>query len=94
MKVISFNINSIRARIPQVQAIIDKHSPDVIGLQETKVQDIEFPHEAVEDMGYQAHIHGQKGHYGVALLTKKKPLKVIKGFIKDTIFFNSTHNCH
>ena len=84
MKVISFNINSIRARIPQVQAIIDKHSPDVIGLQETKVQDIEFPHEAVEDMGYQAHIHGQKGHYGVALLTKKKPLKVIKGFIKDT----------
>ena len=50
MKVISFNINSIRARIPQVQAIIDKHSPDVIGLQETKVQDIEFPHEAVEDM--------------------------------------------
>ena len=53
-------------------------------MQETKVQDIEFPHEAVEDMGYQAHIHGQKGHYGVALLTKKKPLKVIKGFIKDT----------
>ena len=62
MKVISFNINSIRARIPQVQAIIDKHSPDVIGLQETKVQDIEFPHEAVEDMGYQADIHDLKGH--------------------------------
>ena len=83
MKVISFNINSIRARIPQVQAIIDKHSPDVIGLQETKVHDDEFPYEIADSIDYQAHIHGQKGHYGVAILTKDKPKKVIKGFEND-----------
>jgi len=83
-KVISFNINSVRARLHQVQALIDNHSPDVIGLQETKVWDPEFPHEAIEAMGYKAHIHGQKGHYGVALLTKKDPVNISKGFIKDT----------
>ncbi len=84
MKIVSFNINSIRARPHQVEAIIKKHSPDAIGLQETKVHDDEFPHDMVESMGYQAHIHGQKGHYGVAVLTKKEPQLVIKGFKTDT----------
>jgi exodeoxyribonuclease-3 len=40
MKVISFNINGLRARLHQLQALIDKHQPDVIGLQEIKVQDL------------------------------------------------------
>ncbi len=43
MKVISFNINGIRARLHQLQAVIDKHQPDIIGLQETKVHDDQFP---------------------------------------------------
>tara|TARA_Y100001970_G_scaffold121071_1_gene150160 strand:+ start:47045 stop:47857 length:813 start_codon:yes stop_codon:yes gene_type:complete len=84
MKVISFNINSVRARPHQVQAIIDKHNPDIIGLQETKVVDEEFPHEVINEMGYMPHIHGQKGHYGVAILTKESPLSITKGFDKDT----------
>ena len=83
MKVISFNINSVRARIHQVEAIIKKHDPDVIGLQETKVHDDEYPHETIEDLGYTSVIHGQKGHYGVSLLSKKKPTKNGKGFKKD-----------
>ena len=83
MKIISFNINSIRARIHQVQAIIDKHEPDIIGLQETKVHDDEYPHNVIEEMGYKSHIHGQKGHYGVAILSKKKPLSKGKGFLED-----------
>lgn len=83
MKIISFNINSIRARLHQVQAIIDKYQPDVIGLQETKVLDEMFPFEAVEDMGYHVSAFGQKAHYGVAFISKKPPLSVSRGFITD-----------
>jgi exodeoxyribonuclease-3 len=83
MKVVSFNINGIRARLHQLQALIDAHQPDVIGLQEIKVHDEQFPVEAVEDMGYEVFFHGQKSHYGVAFLAKKSPISVIKGFPTD-----------
>ncbi|MDN7124109.1 exodeoxyribonuclease III [Pseudidiomarina terrestris] len=71
MKVISFNINGVRARLHQLQALIEKHQPDVIGLQETKVHDDQFPLADVEALGYHVIYHGQKGHYGVALLSKQ-----------------------
>ena len=83
MKVISFNINGLRARLHQLQALIDKHQPDVIGLQEIKVHDEAFPIEAVEAMGYKVYFHGQKAHYGVAMLCKQEPLHVQKGFPTD-----------
>ncbi|ATG74819.1 exodeoxyribonuclease III [Zobellella denitrificans] len=83
MKVISFNINGLRARLHQLQALIDKHQPDIIGLQETKVHDDAFPLAEVEAMGYHVHFHGQKGHYGVALLSKAEPLEIRKGFPGD-----------
>ncbi|ASU21961.1 exodeoxyribonuclease III [Vibrio qinghaiensis] len=83
MKVISFNINGLRARLHQLQAIIDKHQPDVIGLQEIKVHDDAFPLEEVEAMGYHVYFHGQKAHYGVAMLCKKEPISVQKGFPSD-----------
>ncbi|OBT13948.1 exodeoxyribonuclease III [Vibrio sp. UCD-FRSSP16_10] len=84
MKVISFNINGLRARLHQLQAIIDKHQPDVIGLQEIKVHDEAFPLADVEAMGYKVYHHGQKAHYGVAMLCKKEPISVQKGFASDT----------
>ncbi len=84
MKIISFNINGIRARLHQLQALIDKHNPDVIGLQETKVNDPDFPEQAVRDMGYHVNYHGGKAHYGVALLSRNEPLKLEKGFPTDT----------
>lgn len=83
MKFISFNINGLRARPHQLEAIIDKHQPDVIGLQEIKVADEDFPWDLVNHLGYHVFHHGQKGHYGVALLTKKEPLTVRKGFPTD-----------
>ncbi len=83
MKIVSFNINSLRARLHQLEQIIRLHDPDVIGLQETKVHDDQFPLEAVEALGYQAHFHGQKGHYGVATLTRNTPLAVSRGFATD-----------
>lgn len=83
MKCVSFNINSLRARIPQLEAIIQRHNPDVIGLQETKVHDDQFPINELAHLGYHLSYFGQKGHYGVAILTKQKPLKVIYGFPDD-----------
>lgn len=83
MKVISFNINGIRARLHQLEALIQKHQPDVIGLQETKVHDEQFPLADVEAMGYHVIFHGQKGHYGVALLSKKPLENPTFGFPND-----------
>ena len=83
MKIISFNINSIRARPHQVEAIVKKHRQEAIGFQETKVHDDDFPHEIPESLDYKAHIHGQKGHYGVAIFTKDDPIDVNKGFETD-----------
>ncbi|MGL4473111.1 MAG: exodeoxyribonuclease III [Shewanella sp.] len=83
MKIVSFNINGLRARLHQLQALIDSHSPDIIGLQETKVHDEAFPVADVEAMGYHVHYHGGKAHYGVAMLSKMAPLEVQKGFVTD-----------
>jgi len=84
MKIVSFNINSLRARPHQLEAIIDSHQPDVIALQETKVHDDDFPHEMIEKTGYHVIYHGQKGHYGVATLSKSEPVSFEKGFPNDT----------
>ena len=84
MKIVSFNMNSIRARPHQLIYLRDTLDPDVIGIQETKVNDPEFPVDEIKEIGYHPEYWGQKGHYGVAILSKKKPIEVQKGFIKDT----------
>ncbi|MBC9129763.1 exodeoxyribonuclease III [Frischella sp. Ac13] len=84
MKFISFNINSLRARIHQLEAIINKYQPDVIGLQETKVHNELFPIAELEHLGYHMYYHGQKSHYGVALLTKQVANTVRYGLPTDT----------
>jgi exodeoxyribonuclease III len=83
MKVVSFNVNSIRSRLHQLDALIDKHAPEIIALQETKVQDQDFPQAAIEAMGYRAVWFGQKTHYGVALLSRQEPGAVQYGFVDD-----------
>ncbi|WP_020674792.1 exodeoxyribonuclease III [Geopsychrobacter electrodiphilus] len=80
MKIVSFNVNGLRARFHQLQALIDKHQPDIIGLQEIKVNDPDFPLDVIGDLGYQVVFHGQKTHYGVALMSKITPEQVQKGF--------------
>ena len=83
MKIISFNANGLRARIHQIKAIIEKHQPDVIGIQETKVSDDQFPLQAIKELGYDVSFHGQKGHYGVALIYRVPLIKCYKGFPHD-----------
>ncbi len=80
MKLISFNINGIRARIHQLEALVEKHAPDIIGLQEIKVHDSQFPHEELAGLGYHMVHHGQKAHYGVATFSRLEPTEVVKGF--------------
>jgi exodeoxyribonuclease-3 len=83
MKIVSFNVNSLRQRLHQLRRVIDKHQPEFIGLQETKVQDHEFPLQDISELGYEAIFHGQKTHYGVALLSRKPCSEPCYGFPDD-----------
>ena len=82
-KVVSFNINGVRARPHQLEAIRDQLAPDIIGLQETKVHDEQFPADVVQEIGYHVEFFGQKSHYGVALLSLNAPESVQKGWPWD-----------
>ena len=83
IRTMSFNVNGIRSRLNQLEIILKKHSPTIVGLQEIKVSDEEFPIQAITKMGYEVSYFGQKGHYGVALLSKTSPINVMKGFPTD-----------
>jgi len=83
MKIISFNVNSIRSRLHQLKAVIAKHQPEIIALQETKVQDADFPFGEIAALGYHAVRFGQKTHYGVAVLSRMEPIDAQYGFADD-----------
>lgn len=83
MKAVSFNVNSVRMRLHQLEQLISNHQPDFIGLQETKVTDEDFPLEAIKALGYHVEYTGQKTHYGVALMSKHSFDSVQKGFAGD-----------
>jgi exodeoxyribonuclease-3 len=85
IRTISFNVNGIRARLHQLEQVLKQHEPDVLGLQEIKVSDQEFPVDAVTKMGYKVDFFGQKGHYGVALLSKIDAINITRGYPSDAI---------
>ena len=72
MKISSWNVNSVRARLDNIIKYIKKNSPDFILLQEIKTQEENFPYEAFKDLGYISYVNGQKSYNGVAILSKKK----------------------
>ena len=73
MKIATFNVNSLRKRLPIVLDCLEKHQPDVLCLQETKVQDSEFPALALVSTGYHVTFRGMKGYNGVAVLSRTPP---------------------
>jgi len=83
VKIVSFNVNGIRARLHQLAEVVKVHAPDIMALQETKVHDDQFPYPDIEELGYHVRCYGQKGHYGVALLSRAAPLAVKYGFPHD-----------
>ncbi len=70
MKFATFNTNSIRARLPILLNWLKREEPDVLCLQETKVQDQDFPSGPLQEIGYQAAFRGQKSYNGVAIISK------------------------
>ena len=70
MKIASWNINSVKARLPRLVGYLKDYKPDVLCLQELKVIDDNFPREEVEELGYNVETHGQKTYNGVAILSK------------------------
>lgn len=80
MKIATYNVNSIRQRIGIVSQWLDQERPDVFCMQETKVQDKDFPVTEFEKLGYQCTYRGQKTFNGVAILTPKTPSNVRYGF--------------
>ncbi|MCF6148739.1 MAG: exodeoxyribonuclease III [Candidatus Kuenenia sp.] len=83
MKVASFNVNSIRARLPIVIDWLQKESPDILCVQETKVVDAEFPHAAFEKINYYSAFRGEKSYNGVAILSKSSMEDIRIGFDDD-----------
>ncbi|AHA28213.1 exodeoxyribonuclease III [Candidatus Liberibacter americanus] len=85
IKIATWNVNSIRARIENVVTWIKDNNPDIICLQETKTEDINFPVEIIESLGYHVEIHGQKAYNGVAIISKFQPEEVIKRLPGDDL---------
>jgi exodeoxyribonuclease-3 len=81
-KLATFNTNSIRARMPIILKWLEKEGPDALCLQESKVQDKDFPVKEFEAQGYQAVFKGQKSYNGVALVTKHTTSKIEMGLYK------------
>jgi len=76
MRVATFNCNSVRARLPIIGDWLAAQEPDILCLQETKVQDRDFPESAFTAAGYRVSFRGQKGYNGVAIVSKSAPADV------------------
>jgi len=79
VKIATWNVNSIRAREERVRAWIEAQRPDVLCLQETKVEDEAFPRAALEGLGYHVLTYGQRTYNGVAILSRTEPSDVVRG---------------
>ena len=78
-RIATYNVNSIRSRLPIVTAWLAEHRPDVLCLQETKVGDDKFPAAAFRDAGYQVIFRGAKQYNGVAIVSRREPKAVLHG---------------
>lgn len=78
MKIATYNVNGINARLPVLLRWLHQSTPDVVCLQELKAPQENFPGQALQEAGYQAVWHGQKSWNGVAILTRNKPLEEVR----------------
>ena len=83
MKIISWNVNSVRARIENLLIYIKDSKPDILFLQEIKTQNENFPSNTFKESGYHSYVFGQKSYNGVAFLSKNPIVNISKEFIKD-----------
>ena len=85
MKIISWNVNSVRARIENIKHYIKDSEPDVLMLQEIKTQDENFPNDEFKNLGYISYVFGQKSYNGVAIISKHELDNTNNNFIKDDL---------
>jgi exodeoxyribonuclease-3 len=84
LKIAAWNVNSLKVRLPQLLDWLAREQPDAVCLQETKLEDHNFPSQDIERAGYEAVYSGQKTYNGVAILARGSPLAVehgIAGFV-------------
>ena len=89
IKIASFNVNSIKARLPNVLAWLKDSQPDIVLLQEIKCLEKDFPTEAFFDAGYNSAVSGQKTYNGVAILSK---FKIEDVEVDVAMMYNSTYS--
>ena len=77
MKIASWNVNSLKVRLPHVLDWLDSANPDVLALQETKLLDENFPKDEIEATGYQVSYAGQKTYNGVAIISKQPCVDIV-----------------
>jgi exodeoxyribonuclease-3 len=85
MKIITWNVNSVRQRLPRLLAVLDRHAPDVVCMQETKVEDADFPTMEIAASGYEVASYGQRAYNGVAILSRTGLGDVRRGFDGDPV---------
>ena len=78
MKIASWNVNSLNVRLPHLERWLDEFVPDVVGLQETKLEDVRFPAEVLDGLGYSNVFHGQKTYNGVAILARGREISDVQ----------------
>ena len=85
MKIISWNVNSVRARIENIKNYIKDAAPDVLLLQEIKTQNENFPNDDFKKLDYVSYVFGQKSYNGVAIISKHELDNINNSFIKDDL---------
>ena len=85
MKIISWNVNSVRARIENIKNYIKDAAPDILLLQEIKTQNENFPNDEFKKLDYVSYVFGQKSYNGVAIISKNELDNVNNSFIKDDL---------
>jgi len=85
VKIISWNVNSVRARILNILDYIKAEKPDILLLQEIKTENVNFPSDEFKKLGYESYVFGQKSYNGVAILSKVKIDNIKLDFIKDDL---------
>lgn len=89
MKIISWNVNSIRARMENFLEVVKEYNPDIFLLQETRVADASFPMEYFDDLGYNIQIKGQKARSGVAIFSKHIIEEVKSDFCEEARYIEA-----
>ena len=85
MKIVTWNVNSIRARIDNIKKYLKSSSPDIVLLQEIKTEELSYPFDEIRNLGYISYVNGQKSYNGVSILSKKKLHEINKILSGDKI---------